>query len=351
MTKLIDAHLLHPPTSQLIPIAKRNKELQYNITNSCNLPRQSLNITVNGECYIDNCELYLPFSVCNILDVESLEEIWDQPLAKELQQDVDDKKFTYCAVEHCGIMDRDLEHSDEQGLFQSIFVNVDDSCNLACPSCRTGMLLRLQGERFDKQVLYAKHTIKLIERYKGRTNVTLTGNGDPLASIIMRPFVKDWIPQANHSVTLFTNGLLMKKQLAGSKILPNIGEFKISIDAGCKEVYEDVRRPGVWEKLIENLDWMQENKLPNMRIAFNFTAQKANALDIINFVRLCAKYNARGFITKLDDWKTFVDYEEEDITDNLTHPLREEFLAQLRAIDLEPNAHNISVSHNIAKYK
>jgi len=91
-------------------MAKRNNELKHTITNSCTIPHRSLNITTKGECFIDNCELYLPFVICNILDCYELEDVWSNPLAKELQKDVEDKKFTWCAVEHCRIMEHDLHH-------------------------------------------------------------------------------------------------------------------------------------------------------------------------------------------------------------------------------------------------
>ena len=76
----------------------------------------------------------------------------------------------------------------------------------------------------------------------------------------------------------------MSKQLPDSKILPNISEFKISIDAGSKEVYEVVRRPGKFDKLIENLDWMHENKPEGANIHFRFVCQKANALENHRFL-------------------------------------------------------------------
>ena len=253
MSSLIDYKLLETPTKGLIPLAKRNKELKHNITNDCTIPHRSLNITTKGECFIDNCEMYLPFVICNILDLERLEDVWSNPLARELQKDVEDKNFTWCAVEHCRIMERDLHWINNKGQeFYSIYVNVDESCNLACPSCRTDMILHTQGDDYNRQLVYAEHIVNLLRNFNERTHITLTGNGDPLASNIMRPFVTNWIPNDNHTITLFTNGLLMSKQLPDSKILPNISEFKISIDAGSKEVYEVVRRPGKFDKLIEN---------------------------------------------------------------------------------------------------
>lgn len=348
MSSLIDYKLLETPTKGLIPLAKRNKELKHNITNDCTIPHRSLNITTKGECFIDNCEMYLPFVICNILDLERLEDVWSNPLARELQKDVEDKKFTWCAVEHCRIMERDLHWINNKGQeFYSIYVNVDESCNLACPSCRTDMILHTQGDDYNRQLVYAEHIVNLLRNFNERTHITLTGNGDPLASNIMRPFVTNWIPNDNHTITLFTNGLLMSKQLPDSKILPNISEFKISIDAGSKEVYEVVRRPGKFDKLIENLDWMHENKPEGANIHFRFVCQKANAHDVVNFVKLTERYDAECSISRLDDWGTFENFAEEDVVDQLDHPLRPGFLEQIREVVDLPY---VSIPYNIIKY-
>ena len=160
----------------------------------------------------------------------------------------------------------------------------------------------------------------------------------------MRPFVTNWIPNDNHTITLFTNGLLMSKQLPDSKLLPNISEFKISIDAGSKDVYEVVRRPGKFEKLIENLDWMHENKPEGANVHFRFVCQKANAHDIVNFVELTERYDAECSISRLDDWGTFDNFAEEDVVDQINHPLREEFLRQIREVVTLPF---VSIPYNI----
>ena len=101
MSSLIDYKLLETPTRGLIPLAKRNKQLKYNITNDCTIPHRSLNITTKGECFIDNCEMYLPFVICNVMDLQKLEDVWSNPLAKELQKDVEDKKFTCFCIFFC----------------------------------------------------------------------------------------------------------------------------------------------------------------------------------------------------------------------------------------------------------
>ena len=111
--------------------------------------------------------------------------------------------------------------------------------------------------------------------------------GDPLASHIYRAFVKEYVPLPTHTFTLSTNGLLIKKHLDDSKLLPAIKYFSISVDAGSADVYHNVRRPGKWSVLLENLDYLKDKK---KNVGLNFCVQKSNYKDIPKFVELCSEY-------------------------------------------------------------
>ena len=73
------------------------------ITNSCNAPYRMLVIDYNSNCFICNCDGWLPIPVGTVQDFDSLEEVWNSNISKLLQNDIDNKKFTWCAVDHCGI--------------------------------------------------------------------------------------------------------------------------------------------------------------------------------------------------------------------------------------------------------
>ena len=281
----------------------RGKDFPGTITNSCNHPRYALSIDSNGDCFICVCEAWVPIPVGNILDFNSLEEVWLSPIAQEIQKDVDDKKFTYCAVSHCGVAD-----TNKLLTTYYITVSMDVSCNLACPSCRSKIRNITEGPEFDHSKKLIDHFVTLIQKFDHPTQLVMTGNGDVLASVLYRPLVLNWQPLPNHKIILRTNGLLMKKLLPDSPVLPYISEFQISMDAGTAEVYENVRRPGKHKVLIENLDWLLEyrnTQTPRPEYVFDmfsFVLQAANAADIVNFVNLCKKYNAIPVISKLDNW-------------------------------------------------
>jgi molybdenum cofactor biosynthesis enzyme MoaA len=128
----------------------------------------------------------------------------------------------------------------------------------------------------------------------------------------MRPIVQNFQPKATQTFTLFTNGLLIKKQLSeGMPIFNNITNFKISVDAGSKEVYEDVRRPGKWSVLLENFDYLANLK-KHRSVELSFALQNKNYKDIPAFIELCQRYDFQGRIHQLDDWGTWAQINAEN---------------------------------------
>jgi molybdenum cofactor biosynthesis enzyme MoaA len=298
------------------------------ILNSCERPLRSLSIDHRGDCYICICERWLPISVGNINDFNTLNEVWSTPIAKTIQASIANRDYQYCDVDRCGIMDYSIAQPDYH-----ISVNMDDSCNLICPSCRTGMINYTEGKIFNDRLKLVNHFLKLLENFNESAKVILIGGGDPLASLIMRPIVLNWVPKDNQTITLFTNGLLMKKLLPSSTVINHISQFQISVDAGSKEVYEVVRRPGKFKILKENLDWLVDNRPRHSTVTLNYTVSANNATDIENFVTMCEHYGFHGMITQLEDWNTFDDFASQAVLNYPTHPLHQVALSQLRNAD------------------
>lgn len=295
------------------------------IDHVCQRPFRTATISNNGDCFVCICDAWLPISVGNIELFQSLEDIWKNPIAREIQQDVTDKKFTHCAVDHCGILNYDILQPTYR-----INVALDTSCNLACPTCRREMINFTSGPVYEERLRRVNHFLKLLENFHHPMTIILIGNGDPLASTIMRPVVLNWKPKQNQKIILFTNGLLMKKLLPDSSIFHYVSEFHISVDAGSKEVYEQVRRPGKYEVLRENLDWLKQHLPQGSQVILKFTLSADNVNDVENFSRMCNHYQFQGEITKLDDWHTFDDFDSKEVVDNVNHALHETAITQIR---------------------
>jgi len=269
------------------------------ITNSCNIPSRAVTIDFNSNCLLCECDGWLPIPVGKVLDFKSLEEVWASPIAQLLQQDVKDKKYTWCAVDHCGI-----KHHDKLGARYQLLLNIDESCNLACPSCRKESIMHINGPEVENKIQSVNQIINWLEIFEHPIHIVLSGNGDPLASVIIRPLFKKLIPKNTQTFKLFTNGLLIKKQLGNSPILPHVTEISISVDAGSAEVYEKIRLGGSWSVLLENFEFLKSiNK--NTITILNFAVQNSNFNDIFNFIEVCNHYGFKGVVHQIDDWGTW----------------------------------------------
>lgn len=269
------------------------------VGNRCNVPNYTLIVDFLGNCLLCECDGWLPIPVGKVEDFNTIEEIFASPQAVVIQQDVSQGNFSWCAIDHCGI-----RHSDKLKSHLTLSINIDESCNLHCPSCRRQPIMINQGPEFENKIKAIEKILKWLESYDKKIHIKISGNGDPLASHIMRPLIKKFVPKSSQTFTIFTNGLLIKKQLAGLPILDHVKQFTISVDAGIAETYHDVRRPGNWKVLLENFDYIRDIGKQNIT-TLNFAVQNKNYKDLPDFVDLCHKYGFSGNVHQLDDWGTW----------------------------------------------
>ena len=281
------------------------------IKNRCNFPFKNITIDMNSNCFVCYCDGWLPIPVGKVSDFNSIEEVMNSPLAKHLQNDVTQKKFTYCATDTCGIK----RHDKIQDTLE-LQINIDESCNLSCSSCRRQPLMIKQGSKFDNKTRDIKKIMSWLEKFDGNIAIAMSGNGDPLASNIMRPLIKTYLPKSNQTFRIFTNGLLIKKHLANTELFKKVKHFDISIDAGSKNVYEEVRNPGKWSVLMENLKFLSTIK-GQYQVTLRFAIQKRNYKDVANFVELAEQFKFNGLIHELQDWGTW-NYEPIETPDSWT---------------------------------
>lgn len=284
---------------------------------------------VEGNCMLCHCDAWLPIAVANIMDVNNLSEIWDTDLSRKLQDDVDTKKFTWCSVDYCGIKKQNQIRNSHY-----ISINVDESCNLACPSCRSHKINRTSGAIYENRSKMAKHIIKLINKFENPLEVMMSGHGDPFASLVYRPLLLEMKPKENLVLRMLTNGLLIKKLMPKMGIKDNIKFLDISIDAGDKQTYEKVRLGGDWEILRDNLGYVKENLKCN--VTLKFVLQKNNLDSLDNFVELVDSYGFHGNIMPIEDWSTMKDFEDHDVL-NINHRLHSQALEKIKAHRSNPN--------------
>lgn len=306
----------------------RNGDLRLTINNRCNVPSHTLLVDWKGDCFVCSCEAWLPVSAGNILDIKSLNDFWSTGVPAELQQDINQKKFTHCAVDRCGILNNSIEEK-----IYTISINIDASCNLICPSCRKESVMVDSGPEYDLKLRQVNHLIDLLEEFDRPCRIVMSGNGDPLSSPIMRPLLHRFKPGVNQQIRLFTNGLLLEKQLRNNPIVDNINQYFISVDAGSSEVYEQVRYPGRYNILLKNFDFLKELiDITAAEVLLMFVLQRSNYHDMAEFAELCIRYGFNGVINRLEDWGTWDSFDDQDVIGNVNHPLHAESIAELKRI-------------------
>lgn len=288
----------------------------------CTKPFQWLEIGENGECWLC-CPEWLKKPIGNI------DTAWNSKEAQEIRDSMYDGSFKHCN-DSCPFKKtktgpvREINALiEQQPKFASLIENktteldygpkqinasYDRSCNLSCPSCRTKVII----ETGDKKTQILEIQEKMLSIMDDTEWLCITGSGDPFGSPHFRKLLREFEPTKYpklKAIHLHTNGMLWDKEMWDT--MQNIHNFvksaEISIDAATKETYEINRRGGNWDKLMQNIDWI--NTL-GLTIKISMVVQENNYAEMPAFVELGRnKYDFDVYFGKLVDWQTYDNYE------------------------------------------
>ncbi|MBW4620686.1 MAG: radical SAM protein [Cyanosarcina radialis HA8281-LM2] len=272
----------------------------------CTLPFTHLNTNATGDvrvcCYVER-----PIGNFHDSDFDS---IWHSEFASELRESIFDQTFRFCNKEFCSIAAKGdpnaLEDAASKQEIESLrdrysgrprpellSLQHDDSCNLSCPQCRSGLIYadaERQQTLKDIQDEWLKSPI-----FRSAQRILLSGNGDPFASRVYSDFLHK-IKKADFpdlEITILTNGLLLNQarwdSLANAHYA--IRHILISVDAASAETYSKVRRGGDFAKLIENLEFVSQLRKSQAieSFAIKFVTSAENFMEMPDFVRLAKR--------------------------------------------------------------
>ncbi len=280
----------------------------------CNIPWHY--IIISKEMYVYFCRPGIIKIPIGNLKNESLESIWNSPVAKKIRASILKGSYDYCIRDLCtniqiqkGFSFKNIksENNIEADIPpDNINLSFDQSCNLKCPSCRESKVQLKKEEIEELEIGMKKISDYLISLDKKHLiHLTLSGGGDPFVSKIYKNFLFtfDGKNHPNIKICLMTNGVLFDKASweKMKNIRNNIRIVKISIDAGSKEVYDMIRVGGDWKKLNENLKFISKQKKRGLIEAVNldFVVQKKNYKDMAKFIELCKKFDFKPDLTKI----------------------------------------------------
>ena len=315
-----------------------NKDLK--IKKRCPRPFDTILIDKQGSCYLCECTSWLPQSAGN-LQIRTLNEIIQGDVAKELQLSILDNSYRYCNTKQCAYL---LDHkgtdpwdlAEPIKLIKNIRLAIDDSCNLSCPSCRKKKIFYKSGTLFNNRIKLIDKVLDFIRSQNHSMQVHIGSDGDPFASIVYRYFMLKAKDLHNISYSIQTNGLLIKKNFHKFKhITDNLTQIGISIDGASKDTYETLRRGGVWEKLLENLEFLKTIK--KFKIHYHFVVQQKNYHEIEPFIELGTKYGAdKIYLNRITDWNTLSNFKTNAVADK-DHPENKKLLEILDRIKKQEN--------------
>jgi MoaA/NifB/PqqE/SkfB family radical SAM enzyme len=295
----------------------------------CRRPFESVEIGANGAarvcCWTDG------YIIGNVAK-QSLMEIWNGPKVKAFRETIFDGSYRFCDKNICPhfaegnklnevIIDEDRLKQDLTAVMsedvhgalvdqkreltfrpKTIALCYDQTCNLSCPTCRTGIL----NENLRKGEFQA--IAESLKPFSDR--LIFSGSGDPFFSAHFLDLMfnsTDADLSAVREINIMTNGLLLTP-----KIWERVSEaFKkkavildISIDAACEATYLINRRGGNWKTLLENLEFIAACK-DFSRSTFSFVVQNNNFREMKDFVRFANRYGAKVSFRKMGNWGTF----------------------------------------------
>lgn len=338
----------------------------------CAKPWEHFEIGAKGQVFVC-CPKWLPTSIGDASRA-SVQDIWNSKKSRDIRASILDGSFSHCVQQECPliqsgglpdaaeisdprlrrIIDERIVDFDE--LPSTFNLCYDESCNLACPSCRVNRMIFTEGREFDARRRIQDRLIdSLFSTPHDRAfRVNITGSGDPFGSPLFRELLSsiDGADFPNVKFDLQTNGVLFTREMWQliEKIQPNLGDVLVSFDAATADTYAYTRRGGSWAKLQENVAFLSElraaGKIDWLRL--DFVVQQRNYRELVAFVELARGFGAVDTISAnlITDWGTYG--KEEFATHAIWkegHPEFQQFLEVLRdPVFDDPSVHLGNVS-------
>lgn len=182
---------------------------------------------------------------------------------------------------------------------RKIYIEVTTACNLNCQTCIRHSWVdpsaHMKQDTFEK-------ILASIPTFPALDQVVLTSFGEPL----VHPRIVEMLEKLkalNVSITLGTNGLLLKENIAKELVRLDINQVVVSIDGIQPETYESVRGAQLAE-VLKNIERLNEIKrqsgLVNPTIGLEFVAMKSNHAELSGLGELANRLEVtRTVVTNL----------------------------------------------------
>lgn len=164
-------------------------------------------------------------------------------------------------------------------MIQKLYIEPASACNLHCKMC-------FRHQWFDENVGLMKESVldavRLAIQEPEIETVFFGGMGEPL----LHPALPELVKTAAHAgkqTELITNGTLLTAEKARQLTDAGLNRLWLSMDGFSRESYEAIRRGGIYETLMRNLDeWNRIPAHPKLGLTFVMMRENLRELDCIN---------------------------------------------------------------------
>ena len=285
------------------------------ITNRCPRPFDTILIDRLGSCYACECQSWLPQSIGN-LQVKDLKTILASDMRTHLQSSITDGTYRYCNEHQCSYLRSGSRFDYKRGDAFNLRLAIDNSCNLRCPSCRQHMIFHKDDSAYRLGIKLADRVNEWLHQHPGPVQVHIGSDGDPFASHVYRHFMEHTPHRDNLSYSILTNGLMFPEfHTRVPNVMKNLKELGVSIDGATRGTYEKLRLGGRWDKIIEALGFIAEQKKQlGFTFILHFVVQKNNYHEMEKIIDLGEQFGAdKVWLNKIEDWGTMQNFSEQDI--------------------------------------
>ena len=195
-------------------------------------------------------------------------------------------------------LDTVLEYFDGKNV-DPITMEIDPSnaCNHSCPFCISGHihLKKFKGtEFFNRQMMDEETLLNLVQDLSKTKikSIAFTGGGEPT----MNPALKEAIiylkKNSNIQIGMYSNGSMMQRFDLFETIVESLEWIRVSIDAGNKKSYDDLRvtnSTNNFDVVLSNIKKLIQKKKElksNIIIGVGFVVTQDNYKEVIDFANL-----------------------------------------------------------------
>jgi MoaA/NifB/PqqE/SkfB family radical SAM enzyme len=187
-----------------------------------------------------------------------------------------------------------------------IYVEASFLCNLECRMCPRLLEGHKEGlmpvERFQRLVPLMRHLDAVI----------LTGYGEPLLHPHLDEFVAI-VRSCGSSPRLSTNGTILSSEKALKLLDAGLDNLQVSIDAGTKETFEQIRVGANWERVLrnsENFHRLLRGRGHAVGTGWVFVVMRSNYRELPAAVQHAAECGFPLFVAKFIE-RNALEYENE----------------------------------------